>query len=347
MGKLMAKLARALEEQVAKSDQSTNAPSQMELPASVAMRSRRPTHISAPQSSNVDDWHRLTQFASLLDAWRKVKANHGTAGVDGVTIEQFEKNLRANLEQLAKRLKQDRYEPQPVKRIYVPKPRGGSRPLAILAVQDRIVQRALYDVIAPRFEEKFLDCSFGFREGRSTQDAVGRVVELQQRGLHWVVDGDIKDCFENLEHRRLMRAVQEDIRDKRILSLIEQWLKAKIFNELDGRDVGTFQGGILSPLLANVYLHTFDVRLTQAHYNLVRYADDWLILCKNEKQAEAGFDLAVQVLEELRLAVNPYKTRIVSFEQGLQFVGRFFVRDENYPLSIAASESVAKRLMSK
>jgi RNA-directed DNA polymerase len=295
----------------------------------------------APRSQQVTDVQ-IDQIASLdrlLEAWRKVKANHGSAGVDGVTIQAYERNLRANLEQLAEALKHGRYHPQPVKRIYVPKPSGGARPLAILAVEDRIVQRALYDLIAPRFERQFLDCSFGFREGRSTQDAVRRIVELRQRGLRWVVDGDIKNCFEAIDHARLMRMIHAEVRDTGILRLIEAWLKARVLNELERRDlsVGTFQGGVLSPLLANIYLHTFDVALTQARYDLVRYADDWLILCSSQRNAQAALSAAIRALDELQLAINPYKTRVVNFDQGFKFVGTFFVRDEHFDLSPSSS----------
>lgn len=287
------------------------------------------------QDTSDDLLAQITQFASLLAAWRKVKANHGGAGVDGVTIETFEQHLRANLEDLARELQQGTFRPQPVKRVYVPKPSGGVRPLAILVVRDRIAQRALYDAMAPRFERKFLDCSFGFREGRSTQDAVARVIALRQRDLRWVVDGDIKNCFENLDHRLLLRGVRAEIRDARVVRLIEQWLKAQIFNEMGGRapGTGTFQGGILSPLLANIYLHPFDVQLTQARYNVVRYADDWLILCRSQREASNALAFAERALKELKLAINPYKTGIVSFDQGFKFVGRFFVRDEVFDLS--------------
>lgn len=280
-------------------------------------------------------FEQLTDLGALFAAWRKVRANHGSAGVDGVTIQEFEKNLRGNLEELARELRKGNYCPQPVKRVYVPKPSGGTRPLAILAVKDRIAQRALFDLLAPRFDQKFLDCSFGFREGRSAQDAVTRVVEARQRGLRWLVDGDIKDCFERIDHARLLRALRTEVHDARILKLIEQWLKANIFNELVGRDltVGTFQGGILSPLLANVYLHAFDEALTRAGFTLVRYADDWLILCTKKAAAEAALETATHALERLRLAINPYKTRIVHFDQGFRFVGFFFIRDECFNLS--------------
>ncbi len=276
----------------------------------------------------------LQNPAILLSAWRRVRANRGGAGVDGVTIREFEKNLQRNLESLAKEIKHGAYRPQPVQRVYVPKPRGGMRPLAILTIRDRIVQRALHDLIAPIFEPEFLDVSFGFREGRSTRDAAARVRALHQRGLEWVVDGDIKDCFENIDHRLLLKFVGEKVSDASVVRLIEQFLRAHIFNEMNGRDpsVGTYQGAILSPLLCNVYLHRFDVALMRARCHLVRYADDWLIVCKSKGEAEHALRLATHELEKLSLAINPYKTRLVTFAQGFMFLGTFFVRDEVYEI---------------
>jgi len=275
---------------------------------------------------------------SLRRAWRKVKTNGGGPGVDGESLREFESNLQANLDTLQGALRSGVYRPQPVRRVWVPKPSGGQRPLAILAIRDRIVQRAVYDAIAPLYEARFLDCSFGFREGRSTLDAANAIVQWRDRGRRWIVDGDIKDCFENLDHRMLLTLIAREVQDRRILRLMASWLKAQVFNDLSGRDpsAGTFQGGVLSPLLANVYLHEFDVALTQAGLALVRYADDWVILCAKKAEAEAALETASQALERLKLAVNPYKTRVVNFDQGFSFVGMFFVRNEHYPISSGA-----------
>jgi group II intron reverse transcriptase/maturase len=278
----------------------------------------------------------------LRRAWRKVKANGGGPGVDGESLRTFEADLRNNLGDLQASLRSGHYQPQPVRRVWVPKPSGGSRPLAILTLRDRIVQRAVYDALAPMYEKKFLDCSFGFREGRSTRDAVAAIVRWRDEGQRWVVDGDIKDCFENLDRRLLMTLVRRDVKDQQVLKLIEAWLQAQVFNDLSGRDpaAGTFQGGVLSPLLANVYLHEFDQTMTRAGQKLARYADDWVILCARKSEAREALEAASAALERLRLAVNPYKTRVVNFDQGFSFVGVFFVRNEFYPLSPGVKRGV-------
>jgi len=278
---------------------------------------------------------RIWALDSLRRAWRKVKANGGGPGVDGESLRAFESNLRANLDALRSALETGAYRPQPVRRVWVPKPSGGQRPLAILTIRDRIAQRSAYDVLSPLYERKFLDCSYGFREGRSLHDAVATILKRRDEGLRWVVDGDIKDCFETLDHRLLMQAVAREVKDGWVLRLIENWLTAQVFNDLEGRDpaAGTFQGGVISPLLANVYLHAFDETLTKAGLALARYADDWVILCAKKGEAQAALDAASRALEQLRLAINPYKTRITHFDEGFRFVGVFFVRGEHYYLS--------------
>jgi group II intron reverse transcriptase/maturase len=278
---------------------------------------------------------RIWEPDNLTRAWRRVKANGGGPGVDGESLRAFESNLGANLEALRQALQSGEYRPQPVRRVWAPKPGGGERPLAILTIRDRIAQRAAYDVLAPLYEQKFLDCNYGFREGRSTRDAAKAILAWRDRGRRWVVDGDIRDCFENLDHRLLLKSIARDVKDRRFLQLIERWLKAQVFNDLSGRDLtaGAFQGGVISPLLANIYLHTFDETLMKAELALVRYADDWLILCAKKAEAQSALETATSALERLRLAVNPYKTRIVHFNDGFRFVGMFFVRGEFYNLS--------------
>jgi len=278
---------------------------------------------------------RLWSKENLRRAWRQIKANGGGPGADGESLRMFEANLQTNLDELQEALRSGAYSPQPVRRVYVPKPSGGNRPLAILTVRDRIVQRVVYDALAPLYEEKFLACSFGFREGRSTRDAVAAILGWRDRGLRWVADGDIKDCYERLDHHVLMSLVKREVHDPAILRLIHAWLKAQVFNDLSGRApaAGTFQGGVISPLLSNIYLHEFDVAMLRAKLALVRYADDWVILCSKKTEAEAALETASQALERLRLAINPYKTRVAHFNQGFVFVGTFFVRNEHYLLS--------------
>lgn len=279
---------------------------------------------------------------NLEHAWRKVRANKGMPGVDGESIRDFEQDLRENLNHLRRGLLRGEYQPQMVRRAWIPKANGGMRPLAILTLRDRIAQRAVYDVLAPMYERRFLACSYGFREGRSLHDAAEAVMRWRDEGRHWVIDGDIKDCFESLDHGLLMEMLQRDIGDPLLLDLIQRWLKARIFNEMGsagpgGRDAGTFQGGVLSPLLCNVYLHPFDQVMEKLGLALVRYADDWVILCGHKAEAQSALEVAGETLARLRLAVNPYKTRIVHFDQGFAFLGVFFVRRERFYLSPGAA----------
>lgn len=269
----------------------------------------------------------LFTLENLERAWRKVRANGGGPGIDGETLRAFERELRANLEELQGQLATRTYKPQPVRRVYVPKGNGDWRPLGILTVRDRIAQRVVYDAIAPMYESKFLDCSFGFREGRSLQDAVKMIVRYRDAGQRWVVDGDIAHCFEQIDHRLLMRMLAHDVKDQRILNLIEAWLDAQVFNELDSKRtrVGTFQGGVISPLLANVYLNAFDVELTRSGLALVRYADDWVIFNLKKFQAEDAFSKAARALEKIKLVVNMDKSRVVHFDEGFSFLGVSFV----------------------
>ena len=265
----------------------------------------------------------ITTLANLIQAWRKVKANGGGPGVDGESLRDFERDLTPNLKRLQSQLLSGIYQPQQVRRVLVPKASGGLRPLAILTIRDRIVQRAVYDVLAPGYEQKFLDCSFGFREGRSLHDAAARVTQWRDQGRRWVVDGDIKDCFERIDHRLLLDMLRRDIDDWLVLRLIEGWLKAQVFNEWNGRDstAGTFQGGVISPLLANVYLHTFDQLLTMANLALVRYADDWVILCAKKPEAEAALDRATQALTQTALVDQSVQDAHREFRSGLSLSG--------------------------
>jgi group II intron reverse transcriptase/maturase len=287
----------------------------------------------------------IYSLANLMRAWKKVKANSGGPGIDGESLQDFETNLQKNLKQLQSALQAGTYQPQQVRRVWVPKPSGGARPLAILTIRDRIVQRSVYDVLAPFYERKFLDSSYGFREGRSLHDAARRVAQWRDDGRRWVVDGDIKDCFERIEHRLLLDMIRRDVNDWLALKLIDGWLKARVFNEWGGRDLttGTYQGGVISPLLANIYLHAFDQAMSESKLALVRYADDWVILCAKKVEAEAALDVAAQALERLRLVINPYKTRVVNFDQGFKFLGVFFVRNEQFDLSPSARPNVLLR----
>ncbi len=268
-------------------------------------------------------------------AWLQVKRNGGGPGVDGMTLAQFERERQPQLDQLRREVLAQTYRPMEVKNVWVPKRSGeGQRPLALWAIRDRVAQRAAVDYLEPHFEQRFLDCSFGFRPGRGVQDAVARVVTLRDQGLRWVVDADIKECFDSIDPALLKLRLRAELHDAGILWLLQSWIDAHIMNALAGRrpTAGTSQGGPISPLLANVYLHPLDERLTTSGLQLVRYADDLVILCRRRQEAEAAHDLLQRALNDLRLSLNEHKTRLVHFDEGFQFLGYFFLRGEHHYL---------------
>lgn len=275
---------------------------------------------------------RLFSMAALRRAWLKIKATGGGAGVDGVTIEKFEANLETNLARLRDDLLSGRYRPQRVKRLLVPKPNGGLRPLALWSLRDKLAQRVVYDCIEPYFERHFLACSFGFRPGRSIGDVVEAVTVQRRAHRRWVADIDIKDCFDSLDSRLMLRFVRQQVREPFILRLIRAWLKAKVFNALTGpqTEAGASQGAVLSPLLANVYLHQVDVALTRQGLHVVRYADDVLIFCRRKAEAEQALQAAAAALGRVRLEMNPHKSGVVHFDRGFKFLGVFFLRNEHF-----------------
>lgn len=291
------------------------------------------TGLTQPQTGGL--LRQMSAPDTLLRAWRKVKANAGGAGVDGQSLAQFEDKLEANLTALHDELLTNRYQPRQVKRIFVPKSSGHWRALSLLTVRDRVAQRAAHDVLSPLYEPHFYTCSFGFRAGRSTRDAVQAVQSHIQLGKGWVVDGDIKDCFDRIDHDLLLEAVQQRMGDPSVLDLIRRWLQAKVMNDWNPRasKIGVFQGGALSPLLCNIYLHQFDRDLLASHLSLVRYADDWVILCHSQADANAAMTVAQTALQTLKLTINPYRTAIMSAEKGFQFVGAYFVANHLYWLN--------------
>ena len=283
-------------------------------------------------------WERMTSEQALWQAWQRVLANGGGPGVDGMTLAAFAGRATAHLRTLRRELLNGEYRPAQVLRVYVPKRSGGQRPLSLLTVRDRVAQRAAHDALNPVFEPRFLPCSFAFREGRSGVDAARAIGQWRGRGYRWVVDGDIAQCFEHIEHALLLELLGQQIADRRVLRLIRTWLQAQVMNELAPASVmseGVHQGGAISPLLSNVYLHEFDARLTEQKLALVRYADDWLILCRTEREAQAALQCATDALARLRLMVNPNKTRITHFDQGFAFIGMFFLGERTHWLSPA------------
>ncbi len=404
----------------------------------------------------------LCELPALMAAWKQVRASKGAAGVDRVTIAEFERELVANLTDLRQRVSEGRYYPMPARTVEIPKRSGGTRSLGILTVEDRIVQRAALEALEPLWEPAFLDCSFGFRPERNVAMAVQRVINHRAAGDAVVVDADIQDCFGSIRHEQLMSLVSARVRDKRMLALIRMWLDSGqalspaadndtgLFERLTGyatdsvhnamghlleersgyaayrgyapaysyetevpsvdedalrrqarneslkrlgRDaalfgltyvgrarrlvsptalalagaavvagvaaplavkaarkhfgwdsgpVGTMQGGALSPLLCNVYLHEFDVALTRAGLRLVRYADDFVICCRTQVEAERALALAARELERLGLRLHPAKTRVTRFDEGLEFLGYRFEPFANNAVAAPVPQSASE-----
>ena len=265
---------------------------------------------------------------NLEQAWKRVKENKGSAGIDQVTIPDFENNLFQNLTEIQRLLKEKRYTPRPVKRVLIPKDNGKMRPLGIPTIRDRVVQQAIKNVLEPIFEEVFLPQSHGYRPNTNAHIAVRKAEEYLESGFHWVVDADIEGFFDHVDHTILMDLISEKVSDGRVLSLIESFLTSGIINEgvFEASEEGTPQGGNLSPLLANIYLHHFDRRMTELRYVHLRYADDILIFCHYEWEAQDALKRAKEILEsDLNLTLSPEKTMIVQGrKKGIEYLGFHF-----------------------
>ena len=264
---------------------------------------------------------------NLADAWAKVRANAGAAGVDGQTIAAFAADEEHQLASWRRRLlSAERYVPPPVRRVEIPKPDGRMRPLGIPTVADRVVQQATVAVMAPLFEGRFMACSFGYRPGKSAQQAVGWVREAIRRGDRWVAEFDIVGFFDNLNHHRLLREVAKVVDDAEVLGLVRRWLRAGVLTEagLQTREAGTPQGGVISPLLANIYLHRLDTEVRAAGFRLIRYADDFVILADRRWKVEAADHLVRAIVADIGLEVAEAKSGIVKVRDGFEFLGFTF-----------------------
>ncbi len=267
--------------------------------------------------------------ATLEVAWTKVRSNRGAAGVDGVSLERFAARSDEYLAELSTALRDGTYQPQPVKRVDIPKGDGRTRPLGIPVVKDRIVQTAMKLAIEPIFEVGFLEGSYGFRPGRSCHDALREVDGLLKDGFTFVVDADLKAYFDTIPHDRLMSRIEEQISDGRVLNLLRSWLAQDVLQGTQRWTPtgGTPQGAVISPLLANIYLHPLDEHMAARGYRMVRYADDWVVLCQSREVADAALaDIAAWV-EENGLALNPNKTHVGDFRrpgEGFEFLGYRF-----------------------
>lgn len=265
---------------------------------------------------------------TLQIAWQRVKSNQGAAGIDRVSIERFEGQREHYLQELHEQLKNGTYQPQAVKRVNIPKASGGTRPLGIPTVKDRVVQMAIKLAIEPIFENIFRDSSHGFRPERGCKDALREVDGWLKAGYRWVVDADIKGYFDTISHELMMEKLKQHLADKPLLKLIEAYLKQDIMEEGNSWKAtkGTPQGAVLSPLLANIYLNELD-HLIGEKYCMVRYADDFIILTTNEAEAQQALKIVREWMEQHQLELHPEKTRIVNETDdpnGFDFLGYNF-----------------------
>jgi group II intron reverse transcriptase/maturase len=267
--------------------------------------------------------HQTLLFPNLRRAWNEVADNDGIPGVDAISIRRWRRNWEERLINLAAAVRGNRYKPGKLRRKRISKNRGpGYRTLRIPTVTDRVLQRAVLQILYPIFEPRFLDCSFGYRPGRSLQDAVRRINSLRRDGFFHVLDADIDDFFNQVDHALLRQFLSQDLPDETLLPLIDLWLHAGRSQPDQPR--GIPMGSPLSPILANILLHRLDQRITTARFPIVRYADDFIVLAGSQSDLHDAHTLTAGVLASLKLRFEPFKTRLTTFEQGFEFIGVFF-----------------------
>jgi len=262
----------------------------------------------------------------MMQSFKAVKRNRGAAGIDKVSVQMFEENLEANLAALKADLKRrDAFVSKPLRRVFIAKDAKGTafRPLGIPAVRDRVAQEVIRRLLEPIFEPLFHDCSFGFRPKRSCHKAIEKLLSFHEEGDRITLDADIAGFFDNIPHKLIVDAVAEEVADGNILSLIWKFLAAGVMENgvFKPTTIGTPQGGVVSPLLANIVLNKLDWRLEKAGYRFVRYADDFVVVCKTKAQANAALELVAEVMTDLGLSLSPEKTKIASYGKGYDFLG--------------------------
>ena len=278
---------------------------------------------------------KICRPTTLRRSFEKVKANRGAAGVDRQTIAMFEKRLDENLETLSRQLREGSYRPQAVRRVWIPKPGSKEkRPLGIPTVRDRVVQGALRMVVEPIYERDFAAHSYGFRPRRGCHDALGRVEDLLGEGYSYVVDADLKSYFDTIPHEPLLKRVAAKISDGRVLDLIKSYLTQSVMDGLQSwePEEGSPQGAVISPLLSNLYLDPLDHGMAASGWEMVRYADDFVILCRSDEEARRALSAVQAWTAQAGLTLHPTKTRIVdATREGFDFLGYHFERGHRWP----------------
>lgn len=275
-------------------------------------------------------YDKIYRIDILQKAWMKVKANKGSAGIDEVTIKEIEeKGVDSILKEIQEELKNGNYRPKPVLRVEIPKSNGKMRPLGIPTVKDRIIQASTKIVVEPIFEADFKECSYGFRPKRNQHMALESIRKACNNKGTWVLDADIKGCFDNINHEKLMKLIERRISDKRMLKLINKWIKAGVMKDgmLETNEIGSPQGGVISPLLANIYLNYMDT-IWEKHFShlgkLIRFADDFVAVCKNYKAVKQARRAIEEIMRRLELTLSEEKTKTVSLwdgKAGFDFLG--------------------------
>jgi RNA-directed DNA polymerase len=283
----------------------------------------------------------------MLKAFKAVKNNRGAAGIDKISISMFESNLNANLLSVMRELKRGTYQPVPLRRVHIPKGKGRTRPLGIPAVKCRVAQEVIRRLINPTFESRFQDNSYGFRNGRNCHQAVERLMHYARLEYRYVVDVDIKGFFDNIPHSLIMETISSRISDGNILRLINKFLTSGVMEEgvITATTKGTPQGGVISPLLSNIVLDHLDWFLAKQGLIFVRYADDFVILCKTKTEADRALELTRAFLKEMELEDSPEKTKICHFSEGFDFLG-FTIKSRSVQMRAKSKEKFMNSIRS-
>jgi group II intron reverse transcriptase/maturase len=272
---------------------------------------------------------RILALENLRAAWEEVAENRGAPGVDDVSVARWRRTWEERLVALARAVRGNTYRPSPLRRFSKPKASGGYRHYAIPTITDRVLQRAVLRVLDDYFERVFLDCSYGYRPGRSVADAVRQIVVLRENGYRWVLDGDIDECFDSLDHELMQRFFEREVADPIVRRLVRTWLR--VGRRDPDKPKGIPLGSVISPLLCNLYLHQLDRRLIELGYRLVRYADDFCVFCERASRARQAWRDTEAILADLRLRLEPSKTRLTTFDEGFVYLGvRFEGRTYTY-----------------